>query len=198
MKRSGFRQQSLEEIQEKQAIKREKDRLKTPSRKPKTALQRTKPSKSIKATKTINKGYKPPKWFSSLKQGSHGNTPAQKKYWKVVSDTIRKEEFEKYNGKCITCPKILDTWQDGQCAHYKPWSVCHGFFKYERKNLALSCANCNRLSGGEVGYRYSQELKRRYGEDILDWIESENQTHRGEKMEVWVIVERTEALLQTF
>lgn len=144
--------------------------------------------------KVLNKGYKTPKWFNKLKQGSHGATPAQKKYWKVVSDTYRKEDFEKYGGKCVTCRTRLERWEDGQLAHYRAWSVCHGFFKYERKNLALSCPNCNRLNDGVIGTRFGKELKRRHGEHILDWIETENEKHRGEKMEVWEIVNRVEQL----
>lgn len=145
--------------------------------------------------RTSHKGYKAPKWFTSLKPGSHGSTPAQKKYWKVVSDTYRKEDFERYGGKCVSCPTRLERWEDGQLAHYKAWSVCNAWFKYERKNLALSCPNCNRLSDGIVGHNFGEELKRRHGDKILDWIQSENEKYRSQKMEVWEIVDRVTELL---
>jgi hypothetical protein len=140
--------------------------------------------------KIASRGYVVPKWFNRIKLGSHGNTPAQKRYWKVVSDTYRKADWEQYGGKCVSCPSILENWQDGQLAHYKAWSVCNAWFKFERKNLGLSCPNCNRLSDGVIGNRFAKELQRRHGEHILDWIETTNECFRGQKMEVWEIVDK--------
>jgi len=154
--------------------------------------------KSLKKRVTLRKVsnvYKPPAWFTSLPAGSHGNTPAQKKYWKVVSQYVRQRDFERYGSKCVSCNARLEDWRDGDCAHFKAWSVCNGFFKYELTNLALSCKGCNRLSDGAVGARFGEELKRRYGKKHLEWIEEENLRHRGEKMEVWQIVDRTENIL---
>lgn len=150
-----------------------------------------------RASKTKSKGYQPPKWFTSIKLGSHGSTPAQKKYWKITSDKYRKEDFERYKGKCVSCPTRLKRWQDGQLAHYKAWSICNSWFKYERMNLALSCANCNRLSDGVTGMAFGKELQRRHGATVLAWIEEKNKEYRGQKMEVWEIVEKTQALLES-
>ena len=187
MRRSSFKKLTYEEVREKQAAKRARTPLK------RSTMPQVK-SKVKVATKTPNKGYKPPKWFTSIPLGSHGSSPAQKKYWKVVSDTYRKEDFEKYNGKCVSCETRLERWQDGQLAHFKAWSVCNSWFKYERKNLALSCPNCNRLSDGVVGFNFSEELKRRHGQDILGWIETENLKYKSQKMEVWELVEKTALL----
>lgn len=166
----------------------------TPLKRVKINSKGVKPKKTIDTTRTSKKGYKPPKWFTSIKPGSHGNTPAQKKHWKIVSETYRKEDWEKYNGKCVSCETRLERWEDGQLAHFKAWSVCNSWFKYERKNLALSCPNCNRLSDGVVGLRFAKELQRRHGDHILDWIESENEKYRGQKMEVWELVDKTAKL----
>jgi len=178
MKRSGFKPKTIDEVRAKQAAKR----LKTP-------LGAVKPKKTVKGTaKTPKKGYQPPKWFTGIKLGSHGSTPAQKKLWTVVREKYLQEDFEKFNGKCVTCNKHLEHWKDGQLAHYKAWSVCNSWFKYERKNLRLSCANCNRLSDGVIGKRFADELIKQYGADHLDWIEQENLKYRGQKMEEWEIV----------
>jgi hypothetical protein len=127
--------------------------------------------------------------------GSHGQTPAQKRYWKVVSDTYRKEDFEKYGGLCVSCPRRLERWEDGQLAHYKAWANCNAWFKYERKNLALSCSHCNHINDGFVAEQFKRELIRRHGEGVIEWIHTENEKCRGAKMEVWEIVERVEKLL---
>ena len=168
-------------------------KAKTPLRASKLTAKASKPKKGSKP-KTPQKGYATPKWFNKIKLGSHGNTPAQKRYWKVVSDTYRKEDFEKYKGKCVSCPAHLERWEDGQLAHYKAWSVCNAWFKYERKNLALSCPNCNRLSDGVVGNNFAKELERRHGAHILEWIEKTNLCYRGQKLEQWEIVEKVARL----
>jgi len=165
-----------------------------PLRGAKHPLGASKPKKTAISTKTTKKGYKCPKWFSSIKAGSHGNTPAQKKHWRVVSETYRKEDFDKYHGKCVSCETRLERWEDGQLAHFKAWSVCNSWFKYERKNLALSCPNCNRLSDGMVGLKFARELQKRHGENILDWIDRENLKYRSIKMEVWEHVDKVAKL----
>ena len=139
------------------------------------------------------KGYTTPHWFNAIKPGSHGATPAQKRYWRVVSETYRKEDFETY-GKCVSCGGRFERWEDGQLGHYKAWSVCHSWFKYERKNLALQCGGCNRRSDGPTNDAFRQELQRRWGDDIANWINTENEKYRGEKMEEWQIVHRVATL----
>lgn len=164
--------------------------------KTKTALSAKKRTKrQIDPLKVTKKGYRVPAWFKALKPGSHGQTLEQKKYWKVVTDTYRKEEFEKYKGKCVSCEYRLERWEDGQLAHYKAWSNCYGFFKYERKNMAFSCSRCNQNNDGFIAESFKQELKRRYGEDIIEWIDAENKRHMNTKMEKWEIVHRTANLL---
>lgn len=190
MKRTGFKPKP------RKPLKRTPLRAKTALR-TKHPLKRTTAPRRRKGgqSKISQKGYKVPSWFKSLKPGSHGQTIEQKKYWKVVSDTYRKEDFEKYGGKCVSCNFRLERWEDGQLAHYKAWSNCYGFFKYERKNMALSCARCNQNNDGFVAEAFKQELKRRHGEDIIEWIDKENLRHKDTKMEKWLIVDRTAKLL---
>lgn len=140
------------------------------------------------------KGYKPPKWFTALPYGSHGSTPTQKRFWWVISQTYREEDFKRYKGRCVSCGKKLIDWRDGDLAHFKKYSVCNSWFKFERKNLALSCKGCNQRDDGMTGFRFGEELKRRHGDDIIEWIERENQKHSGQKMHDWEIVDKVAAL----
>lgn len=152
-------------------------------------VSRSKKNAKKKPKRIKKEPYKVPKWFSSLKPGSHGNTPSQKKAWKVVSDYVRERDFKKYGGKCISCDRILERWEDGQAAHYFPWSVLNGLAKYDVNNIALSCAICNYGSGANIGYAFGNELKRRYGDGILSEIASLNKSYRGKKMEEWDLVD---------
>jgi hypothetical protein len=144
----------------------------------------------------ISKGYQIPQWFRSIPLGSHGNSPTQKRYWKVISDFVRQRDFNKYKGRCVSCGKRLEQWQDGQGAHYRRYATCNSYFKFHPDNVALSCAYCNQNEDGVIGHAFAEELKRRYGEKHLDWIEKENNKWRGVKLEDHIMVERVEKLLE--
>ena len=184
MRRSGFRQQSIEEVAAKQDAKIALRRSKLAS----------KPLKAKKGSKSGKKGYEVPKWFKPIKLGSHGSSPTQKKLWTVVREKYLQEDFIQFEGKCVTCNTRFERWQDSQLAHYRAWSVCNSFFKYERKNLRMSCSNCNRLSDGVIGKRFADALVAQYGEDHLDWIETENLKYRGQKLEEHILVGMAEKI----
>lgn len=174
--------------------KKARKSLKRTPLKSKTPLKTNKKAPKKRVTpKTRQKGYVVPKWFKSLPLGSHGNTPAQKKYWKVVSDFVRQRDWNKY-GYCVSCKtKILD-WKDGDAAHFKRYSVCNSYFKFHPDNIALSCKNCNRNDDGVVGHAFGEELIKRYGKRHLVWIEEENAKYRGVKIENWQIIEKVKEL----
>jgi len=134
----------------------------------------------------------------AITPGSHGSTPYQKRYWRVVSEYVRKRDFEKY-GTCVSCGAHFDDWRAGHAGHYIPWSRCNAWFKYDWRNLALQCARCNlslHRSGADVGHAFAEELKRRYGDDILTILAHDNESLRGQKMEVPDIVFRAEKLYE--
>lgn len=83
--------------------------------------------------------------------------------WYVMSRAIRKEEFEKYGGKCVSCATILKDWRLGDCAHFRASSrgMCTRFL---RLNLALSCKKCNNPTWSpDAAGPFAVELDRRYG-----------------------------------
>lgn len=163
---------------------------KTPLRSKKVPKRPKKRSKRKTGTnKTKSKGYQCPKWFMRIKVGSHGNTPAQKRLWKLVSDTYREEDAKLYGNCCPLCGKYLNHWKDGQLGHWLAWSVCNSWFKYERRNLMMICSGCNIYPSSITLRRMGEVLQERWGEDILDWIEQENQRYRGQKLEQWMLVD---------
>lgn len=153
----------------------------------KTPIKRT--NKKTVRKKTKRKGFVTPTWFNKIPYGSHGSNAAQKRFWKLVSDTYRRADFYKYKGRCVSCSAVLEDWKDGDLAHFKRYSVCNSYFKYERKNVALSCKGCNRNDDGVVGYHFGEELKRRWGDDVIAWIERENLKYRGQKIETHTLVD---------
>ena len=169
----------------------------TPLKRSKIDSKATKPPKKTSRRKIKNKGYKPPSWFTSIKPGLHGNTPAQKRYWRLVSIAVRVEDYERY-GRCVGCSRTFAHWSEAQAGHFKAWSVSYGFFKFERKNLAAICSFCNHISDGPINANFLYEMQRRHGENFKEWIERENLKHKDEKMEVWEIVERAQPLYEKY
>ena len=152
-------------------------------------ILRSKKNAAKKPRKEKRPPYKVPAWFRSLKPGSHGSTPSQKKAWKVVSDYVRERDFKKYH-QCVSCDRVFMSWQEGQAGHYRPWGSCNSWMKFCVDNIALQCASCNGpMSGADTGYRFGEEMKRRYGAKHLEWIEKENEKYRGKKIEEWELVE---------
>lgn len=139
--------------------------------------------------------WKSPTWFNKIPYGSHGSTPTQKRYWKLVSDLVRIFDFYKY-GQCVSCGKHMNHWSEGDCGHFKAFTLCNSYFKFDFKNLALQCKGCNKLGSGDTGHRFGEELKRRHGKDILDEIEKENNNYRGQKIEDFELVSMAELVIQ--
>ena len=48
---------------------------------------------------------------------------------------------------------------------------------------------------GIVSVRFAEELRRRHDEDIVEWIEQEDQKHRGQKLDNVRLVKMAENLI---
>lgn len=142
-----------------------------------------------KKSKVPNNGYKVPKWFKSIKPGAHGSTPSQKRVWRVVSETYKKQDWEKHGHYCPLCTRHIPDWKTGNLSHFKRYSLCNSFFKYSRINTCLTCAGCNLLDDGPMYVALAFVLQQRHGEDVLEQIDTQNGTFRGQKMQEWELVD---------
>lgn len=127
----------------------------------------------------------------AIKPGSHGQTPAQKRLWRVVSETYREADFNEYGAYCPCCGQPFESWRDGQLGHWLRYSLCNSWMKFCRQNLALICAGCNTKDDAITLRRLGETLELRHGADTLLWIEKENQRieYRGQRMEDWMCVD---------
>jgi hypothetical protein len=130
--------------------------------------------------------FTPPKWLGCIPQGTHGSGIIQKKYWKVISDYVRITDWYKYK-VCISCGKHIEHWSMGQAGHYRAWSVCRGYSKWDPINIFMQCAYCNNSNDNLVSTNFAKNIVIRYGQDRLDTLE--NFTNRQtDKLEDHVIV----------
>ena len=137
----------------------------------------------------MSKGYKPPKWFTRIPLGSHGSTPAQKRLWWVVSRKVRQDDWKEWP-YCRACEFPIEDWTKAQAGHFKRYSICHSWFKFEPKNITLIHAGCNTRDDGADYYRIGEHLIAKYGKNHLKWIEEENKKYSGQKMQEWEIVDK--------
>lgn len=89
-------------------------------------------------------------------------------YWHYLSLQVRHEDFEKYGGKCVSCPVRLETPHHGDCGHLVA-SGSSGFAtRFLRQNLALQCKPCNNPKWRpDAPAFYALEVEKRWGKGTL-------------------------------
>lgn len=98
-------------------------------------------------------------------------------YWYWLSLDVRKKEWEKWNGECITCLIPLATWQEGQCGHMVSSAECGEYLRFNKRNLALQHAACNNPRfNPNAGARNAVHYDMRYGPGAWDALYEERKT----------------------
>lgn len=105
----------------------------------------------------VAKGSKPKKKIKTLAK------------WKKELDVV----FSRYirqrdNGQCFTCSK-RDHWKNMQNGHFVPRQYLS--LRFDERNCNCQCYACNMLYNGQPSL-YAVNLKRKYGESIIEELES--------------------------
>lgn len=188
MKRSGFKKKNYNDIMV--VLKKARKTLKNS---PKLKVKRVSKQTYYKELLEQNK------WLNKIPLGSHGSTPLQKKLWKVTSDYVRIHDFLTY-GTCPSCNKPFTSWQESQCGHYRAYSLCKGYKKFDRLNLFAQCPydnskmNEDKFEGGRI---FANNIVKRYGQERLDLINTYTQGS-PEKLEVPKLIEMINEILELF
>jgi Bacteriophage Lambda NinG protein len=141
----------------------------------------------------MSKKFVPPKWLGGIPQGSHGSTSIQKKYWKVVSDSVR-YDVDTHKNICIACGRYTPI-EKLQAGHYKSWASCRGYSKWDTKNIFAECSFCNNgFNGNEVGANFKENIIKIYGQERMDYIDK-LASYPTEKLEDHEIVPMIQAHL---
>jgi 5-methylcytosine-specific restriction endonuclease McrA len=75
---------------------------------------------------------------------------------------------------CISCGKPDDGSHQRHASHYRSVGAC-SVLRFNTKNIYASCAQCNSIKSGNL-IEYRIRLKAKYGEELVDWLECQNQT----------------------
>lgn len=149
MKRSGFRQQSLEEVKEKQAAKRLKATQK-PRKAPKPRVALKKRSKATTATK---------------KPKSKTQAQLKKQLDTIFSIYIRQRDSDQDGiGTCYTCGKRAH-WKQLQNGHFISRSYLAT--RFHEDNCKIQCLGCNVFGNGKP-LDFEEHLKADLGEEYVE------------------------------
>lgn len=134
-------------------------------------------------------------WIKKIPQGSHGHGKYQKKLWKVTSDYVRIRDWYEFK-RCISCNKIVEHWSSLQGGHFRAFSICRGYSKFDEVNVFGQCAKCNTAYDSNlIGKEFAKNIVARYGQSRLDLLEKFH-IRELEKLEDDKIVYMTWQLLQ--
>lgn len=153
MKRTPFKRKTLAEVKEKKAKK---------------AIKKVKAKTKEKWADLLELN----EWYQVIPDGSHGSNKIEKKLWRLVTDYVRIRDFEEY-GNCISCGKVFDSWNEAQGGHYRSYTKCKGYTKFDYRNVFAQCAYCNsrmnddKFEGGRI---FAHNIVNRFGQTRLDVI----------------------------
>lgn len=88
--------------------------------------------------------------------------------WCVMSQYVRRTEFETYGGRCVDgCGRVIENWRDADCGHFR--SAKSLSTRFLRENLGLQTKFCNSPRGGNGNqYGFGKAIDQRYGPGTAD------------------------------
>lgn len=88
---------------------------------------------------------------------------------KVFSLFIRNRDCPEGVGRCISCGKTV-TPKTCDCGHFIPRQ--HTAARYDERNCAAQCYECNRMKGGNLA-GFTIGLVERYGDGVIEELKTE-------------------------
>lgn len=118
--------------------------------------------------------------------GSHLNAPGRKrrkksdlakvkaKLWELCRLITRRE----YGDHCYTCGKGPLTGSSYQTGHFITSSICSVELRYDLKNLAVQCFNCNIDKSGNWVV-FERLLREKHGDAYVEELKARNLATKG-------------------
>jgi hypothetical protein len=89
--------------------------------------------------------------------------------WTIFSMYVRLRDFNKYNGRCVSCPMVVPHWRDFDAGHYISVARGNNSTVMHPKNVNGQCKSCNNPDlTPDASIPYRAELERRWGEGTAD------------------------------
>lgn len=102
-------------------------------------------------------------------------------YWYWLSRDVRKSEWEKYNGECLTCLERIEKWEEADCGHIVASRWCGEFLRFNRMNLTIQHKKCNNPRFcPQAGVMNAINIDKRHGTGYMDRLVSLRKTEAKE------------------
>lgn len=102
-------------------------------------------------------------------------------YWYWLSRDVRKSEWEKWNGLCLTCLEPIEDWQFADCGHIVASRWCGEFLRFNRMNLTIQHKKCNNPRFcPQAGVMNAINIDKRHGTGYMDRLVSLRKTEAKE------------------
>ena len=96
-----------------------------------------------------------------------GKDALAKKAWTITSQYVRMRDFIQYRN-CVSCKKAIQDWRDTDPAHYHSFAGNGALSGFNLMNIHMSCKHCNGFRGAAAGHEMAEEIKKRYGDEIIN------------------------------
>lgn len=171
MRKTGFKKPTIEQVRQKQAIKR------------------------AKSHKINSKGFKKRRVAKRLKNGELAKSEIirslKKKLWKVFSQYIRKREAD-HSGFLTTVDGVVVHWQECDCGHLRHNSERNALLGgnelwYYENNFAPQSNQGNRNNADDSAQKYMLASIKKYGIEEVDKMMKMRHTYK-----LWTLEELEE------
>ena len=111
--------------------------------------------------------------------------------WAIFSMYVRKRDFIKYGGRCVSCQRILEDWRGQDAGHFISVTRGNNLTLFHEKNVNLQCKRCNNPNiTPDASIPYSYELNRRWGEGTTDelWALLNVQAQHPSQLELYRLI----------
>lgn len=92
-------------------------------------------------------------------------------YWYWLSRDVRKTEWEKWGGLCLTCLNPIEDWRMADCGHIVASRWCGEYLRFNRKNLTIQHKGCNNPRFcPQAGVLNAVNIDKRHGDGYMDML----------------------------
>lgn len=159
LKRTPFKQPTLEQAKEKQRLARERK------------IQRARIKKEQDKQKKIERKIK----YENIKT-------IENRIWELCKKIVRQSCMNEFGYlRCYTCSKTITELDDAHTGHWRKKGILSIRHKYDLRGLRVQCAHCNKyLDGNEA--QYTLNLIREIGQERVFLIDEHFRTGMNQPM----------------
>jgi hypothetical protein len=109
-------------------------------------------------------------YYGAIKRKYRFTNPIKDKAWCILSDYVRCRDFIKYR-TCISSNKPIYDWRESDAGHFYSMGGHGAYLGFNDMNVHMQSPNDNRQASAHSGAIYRDNLEKRYGKELLEYLE---------------------------